>query len=58
MVEPLRDDDAVVVTRLDRLARSTRDVLDTAEKLREAGGGLRSLAEPWQTRHSQRVLWR
>lgn len=37
----------VVVTRLDRLARSTRDLLDIAEKLNEAGTGLGSLAEPW-----------
>jgi len=47
MIEQLRDEDTVVVTRLDRLARSTRDLLDIAEKLKEAGAGLRSLAEPW-----------
>ena len=47
IIEQLRDDDTVVVTRLDRLARSTRDLLDIAEKLKEAGAGLRSLAEPW-----------
>ena len=41
------EDDVVVVTRLDRLARSTRDLLDIAEKLNEASAGLRSLAEPW-----------
>ena len=35
MLEQLRDDDVVVVTRLDRLARSTRDLLDIAEKLNE-----------------------
>ena len=40
-------DDVVVVTRLDRLARSTRDLLDIAETLNEKGAGLRSLAEPW-----------
>jgi protein-tyrosine phosphatase len=45
--DQLRDDDVVVVTRLDRLARSTKDLLDIAEKLNEAGAGLRSLAEPW-----------
>lgn len=33
MIEQLRDDDTVVVTRLDRLARSTRDLLDISEKL-------------------------
>ena len=47
MIEQLHDDDTVVVTRLDRLARSTRDLLDITEKLKEAGAGLRSLAEPW-----------
>lgn len=47
LLEQLRDDDVVVVTRLDRLARSTRDLLDIAERLNEAGAGLRSLAEPW-----------
>ena len=47
MIEQLRDDDTVVVTRLDRLARSTRDLLDIAEKLTEVGAGLRSIAEPW-----------
>ena len=37
----------VVVHRLDRLARSTRDLLEIAELLRAAGAGLRSLGEPW-----------
>ena len=36
-----------MVYRLDRLARSTRDLLEIAEQLREAGAGLRSLGEPW-----------
>jgi len=40
-------EDVVVVTRLDRLARSTRDLLDIADKLRAADAGLRSLHEPW-----------
>ena len=47
MLDQLRDDDVVVVTRLDRLARSTRDLLDIAETLNGIGAGLRSLAEPW-----------
>jgi DNA invertase Pin-like site-specific DNA recombinase len=37
----------LVVARLDRLARSTRDLLEIAELLRDAGAGLRSLGEPW-----------
>ena len=47
MLDHLRSGDIVTVTRLDRLARSTRDLLDIAERIREAGAGLRSLAEPW-----------
>jgi DNA invertase Pin-like site-specific DNA recombinase len=47
LLDQLREGDVVVVTRLDRLARSTRDLLDLAELLRDAGAGLRSLAEPW-----------
>jgi DNA invertase Pin-like site-specific DNA recombinase len=37
----------VTITRLDRLARSTADLLAIAERIKEAGAGLRSLAEPW-----------
>ncbi|MFC3279284.1 recombinase family protein [Xanthomonas fragariae] len=47
MLDHIRPGDVVTVTRLDRLARSTRDLLDIAERIREAGAGLRSLAEPW-----------
>jgi DNA invertase Pin-like site-specific DNA recombinase len=47
MLDHLRAGDVVVVTRLDRLARSIRDLFDIVERVREAGAGLRSLAEPW-----------
>ena len=47
MLDHLRAGDVVTVTRLDRLARSTRDLLDVAERIQAAGAGLRSLAEPW-----------
>ena len=47
MLDQIRDGDVMVVTRLDRLARSTKDLLDIAEKLNDAGAGLRSIAEPW-----------
>lgn len=46
MGDHLRAGDVIVVTRLNRLARSTRDLLDIAERLSAAGAGLRSLAEP------------
>lgn len=47
MLDHLRPGDVLMVTRLDRLARSTRDLLDIAERLKSAEAGLRSLAEPW-----------
>lgn len=49
LLEHLRQDynDVVVVTRLDRLARSTRDLLEIAEILNKIGAGLRSISEPW-----------
>lgn len=47
MLEHLRGGDAVIVWRLDRLARSTRDLLEIAETLNGLGAGLRSLSEPW-----------
>lgn len=47
LLSHLRHGDIVVVTRLDRLARNTRDLLDIAEQLRVFGAGLLSLSEPW-----------
>jgi DNA invertase Pin-like site-specific DNA recombinase len=47
LLDQVREGDVVVVYRLDRLARSTRDLLEIAELLRDAGAGLRSLGEPW-----------
>ncbi|KPF78335.1 resolvase [alpha proteobacterium AAP81b] len=47
LLDNARSDDVLVVTRLDRLARSTRDLLDIAEQLNDVGTGLRSLGEPW-----------
>jgi DNA invertase Pin-like site-specific DNA recombinase len=41
----VREGDVVVVSRLDRLARSTRDLLEIAEQLRDAGAG--SVAVGW-----------
>lgn len=47
VLDHLRAGDVVTVTRLDRLARNTRDLLDIAERIQVTGAGLRSLAEPW-----------
>jgi DNA invertase Pin-like site-specific DNA recombinase len=43
----VRKGDVLVVTRLDRLARSTAELLIIAERLRDKGAGLQSLDEPW-----------
>jgi hypothetical protein len=58
MLEQLRQDDTVVVWKLDRLARSTRDLLETVETIREAGAAFRSLSEPWAdtTSHGWRFI--
>lgn len=47
LLDHLRENDVLITTRLDRLARSTRDLLEIAEILNTRGVGLRSLAEPW-----------
>jgi DNA invertase Pin-like site-specific DNA recombinase len=47
LLEHLREGDIVVVSRLDRLARSTRDLLELVDIFQHASVGLRSLAEPW-----------
>jgi DNA invertase Pin-like site-specific DNA recombinase len=43
----IRAKDVLVVTRLDRLARSTAELLAIAERLIEKEAGLQSLDEPW-----------
>jgi DNA invertase Pin-like site-specific DNA recombinase len=40
-------DDMLIVTRLDRLARSTRDLLNILHALAEKGAKFKSLADPW-----------
>ena len=39
--------DVLLVTRLDRLARSTRDLLNVLDAVGKAGAGFRSLADAW-----------
>ena len=46
-VASLEAGDVLVVTRLDRLARSTRDLLNTLASITERGAGFRSLADAW-----------
>ena len=47
LLAQLREGDTVVVWQLDRLARSTRDVLELVERIHTAGARFQSLTEPW-----------
>jgi DNA invertase Pin-like site-specific DNA recombinase len=47
MLQTLRAGDMVVVTRLDRLARSTRDLLNVLDRITAAGASFKSLADAW-----------
>jgi len=57
-VDQLRSGDTVIVWKLDRLVRSTRDLLETMETIREAGGRFQSLSEPWAntTTHAGKLI--
>jgi DNA invertase Pin-like site-specific DNA recombinase len=51
--------DVVMVTRLDRLARSTRDLLNTLAAITDKKAGFRSLSDPWAdttTAHGRLML--
>ena len=51
--------DVLMVTRLDRLARSTRDLLNTLAAITERKAGFRSLADAWAdttTAHGRLML--
>ena len=43
----LASGDVLIVTRLDRLARSTRDLLNVLEEITRRGAGFQSLADAW-----------
>jgi DNA invertase Pin-like site-specific DNA recombinase len=47
MVAQLGKGDVLMVTRLDRFARSTRDLLNLVAEIAERGAGFRSLGDPW-----------
>jgi DNA invertase Pin-like site-specific DNA recombinase len=46
-VAKLTDGDVLMVTRLDRLARSTRDLLNILDEIAKRGAGFKSLADVW-----------
>src|ERR1700756_2919887 len=50
----LKEGDVVLVSKLDRLGRSTRELLDLIERISQAGAAFRSLGDPlWDTSSSQ-----
>jgi DNA invertase Pin-like site-specific DNA recombinase len=58
-VSELADGDVLMVTRLDRLARSTRDLLNTLASITDKRAGFRSLGDAWAdttTSHGRLML--
>ena len=47
LLKRLEAGDVLLVTRLDRLARSTRDLLNILDTIAKAGAGFKSLADTW-----------
>jgi DNA invertase Pin-like site-specific DNA recombinase len=47
LLRSLDTGDVLIVTRLDRLARSTRDLLNILDRIGKAGASFRSLADAW-----------
>ena len=47
LAKALEPGDVLLVTRPDRLARSTLDLLNTLDTVAKAGAGFRSLADAW-----------
>ena len=59
LLASLSPGDVVLVTRLDRLARSTRDLLNVLAAVAEKGAMFRSLGDPWAdttTAHGRLML--
>lgn len=59
LLKTLRAGDLVIVTRLDRLARSTRDLLNVLATMADAKAGFRSLSDAWAdttTAHGRLML--
>jgi DNA invertase Pin-like site-specific DNA recombinase len=47
LLKAIGEGDTVIVTRLDRLARSTRDLLNILDAIAKAGATFKSLADAW-----------
>ena len=58
MLDQLRKGDVVAVWKLDRLARSTRNLLEIVETISNAGARFQSISEPWvdTTSHAGKMI--
>ena len=59
VLKALGDGDVLIVTRLDRLARSSRDLLNIIKQLTDAGATFKSLKDAWAdttTAHGRLIL--
>jgi len=58
MLDQIRPGDTIVVWKLDRLARSTRDLLNAIVTISEGEGKFQSLSEPWAntTTHAGKMI--
>lgn len=59
LLKAVGEGDTIIVTRLDRLARSTRDLLNVLDALGKAGATFKSLADTWAdttTMHGRLML--
>jgi DNA invertase Pin-like site-specific DNA recombinase len=59
VIRRLEPGDVLMVTRLDRLARSTRDLLNVLAAIAERGAGFKSLKDTWAdttTAHGRLML--
>jgi DNA invertase Pin-like site-specific DNA recombinase len=58
-IRRLEPGDVLIVTRLDRLARSTRDLLNVLDEIHKRGAGFKSLKDAWAdttTAHGRLML--
>jgi DNA invertase Pin-like site-specific DNA recombinase len=53
----LEPGDTIVVSKLDRLARSTRGLLNTLATIGEAGASFKSLRDPWADTTTPHGRW-
>jgi len=58
MLDQLREGDVVTAWKLDRLARSTRNLLEIVETIANAGARFQSISEPWAdtTTHARKMI--